>query len=459
MELGRFRDLSRIYILIMGAFSMVFFAQYMTSIYLSADVAGARACGSALIVFLVLGFVLLWFGLEKWDRFYTDMTVPPPAPPAGVRPYHPPIPYYPPPGYFQPHPGGYPRPAQYPAPRAYYAPPRYPYPETPPPVQRAPPPAAPPQMYPPPPAYFASPPGYPPAQPYYTAPPPPGPVLPDADPGRALILPNADRLLTIFLVSVLLGAVSLALGPYTGWLSLMLFPPAFIIGFSFPSLIWISYVYSFEKKHILPSKAILKALTYGMLSTIPALVINTLAGVHFGYGPDATLFATLMVVAVVAPFVEEFAKPWGLLLVKEETRGRLDGLIFGVTCGVGFALIENISYELSFLQTGESAAAVWSITSLARGLGSIMVHATGAGMIGYAYGRYRASGDISLIPPAYIVAVIFHALWNGSSVVFAGVTWGLGAQMLFMVFFIVGAFFLLNELIERGAVSEAARPP
>jgi RsiW-degrading membrane proteinase PrsW (M82 family) len=269
------------------------------------------------------------------------------------------------------------------------------------------------------------------------------------------MLPDAMKLLAFFLAAVLVGGLALALAPYTAYLSLLIFLPAFIIGFSFPSIIWISYVYGFEKTHLLPSKTILKAFVWGMLSTIPALLVNTIAAGIVGEGPGASLLVTLTVAAVVAPLIEEFSKPWGVLLVREDVRGPLDGLILGVTCGVGFALIENITYEFSFVLTGESAAAVWTLGSLARGLGSIMVHATGAGLIGYAYGRHRLGGGAIAIGLAYLAAVAMHSAWNGSSALLSTVDWGIFATVPFMMLFVIGSYYLLRYLIDRGAASEA----
>jgi RsiW-degrading membrane proteinase PrsW (M82 family) len=271
-----------------------------------------------------------------------------------------------------------------------------------------------------------------------------------------LRLPSASLLLKVFLAALAVGGLSLALAPATGY-TVVIFLFAFIIGFSFPSLIWISYVYSFEKREPRPSKSILVAFTYGMLSTIPALLINTAASVLLGAdSPHPTVIATLLTVALVAPLVEELSKPWGLLLVRDHVRSRLDGLIFGVTCGVGFALIENISYELSFALTGDNPAAVWTIGSLARGLGSIMIHAAGAGLIGYAYGRYRLKKGSSLwgILLAYMLAVLMHASWNGASVLLPELPGGDYLNIAFIPLFAVGAFFLLKHFIERGAASE-----
>ena len=454
MEWARYRDMTRIYLLIVGAFSITFFVRWVLIGYLEGGAVQAVACGAALFIFLLLGVYILYFGLERWDRFYSDMTVAQPA--YQYAAYYQPA-YYPPPGYYYPPPAYYPPPYGQPA---YGMPAYYPqYPQYQQPAYQYQPanqyqPAEqymlayyqPQAAYPPPQSYA----GY--AGPYQYV--PKAPAQPrELDPRRALILPEATRLLAIFLLALLLGGLALAVANYVSLLALVVFLPAFVIGFSFPSLIWISYVYHFDKTP-LPSKTVLKAFVWGMLSTIPALLINTVASIATGEGEGAPLVVTLFVVAMVAPLIEEFSKPWGIWLVREDIKGPLDGLILGVTCGVGFALIENISYEFSFVLTGDSAAAVWTLGSLARGLGSIMVHAAGAGMIGYAYGRYPIGKDLPSIVLAYFAAVALHSAWNASSALFATVDWGLFATVGFMMLFVAGTYYLLRYLISRAAASE-----
>ncbi len=446
MELGRYRDVARIYLLIAGAFSVTFFFRWVMIGYMIVGALGAVICGVALFIFLVLGLAILYFGLEEWDRFYSNMTVP--------RSYHAQV-VYPQPGFYYQQPAAYSpghgQPAYYPpgyglpayGMPAYYG--QYPVP---PPAYRQP--QAGYQPYPAP-SYPVQPAFVP--QPYVVA-----VAVPhrDLDPRRALILPDAHKLLAIFLLSVLAGGLALAAALYVHFAAIIVFLPAFVIGFSFPSMIWISYVYSFEKTHLLPSKTVLKAFVWGMLSTIPALLVNTAAALILGEGPEASLFVTLAVASVVAPLIEEFSKPWGVPLVRSDVRGPLDGLILGVTCGVGFALIENISYEFSFVLTGQDAAAVWTLGSLARGLGSIMVHATGAGMIGYAYGRYRAGGSLPPIGLAYMAAVGMHSAWNGISTVLGTYDMGVYATVPFMGIFVVVTYVVLRRLIDSGAAQEAA---
>jgi RsiW-degrading membrane proteinase PrsW (M82 family) len=497
MEWARYRDMTRIYILVIGAFTVTFFVrQGILPAVLGGVTAGRVALAVVLLVFMLFGLYMLYFGLEKWDRFYSDFTAPSPVYPqyGYYQPYYypPPAYYYAPPAYSMPpyappaygmyypqyqqyHQPAYQYPPaqQYPAPPAQQAPAQYRPAQAQSPVSqyRAPPahpPAAPypsaPQYQPAAPyqsaAQYQPVPAHPPAQPFpVDAAPryaPAAPAFPaEPDPRRALILPDATKLLAVFLGAVLIGGVALAAAYYITVLALFVFLPAFIIGFSFPSLIWISYVYHSDKTHRLPSKTVLKAFVWGMLSTVPALIVNTAAGEALGYSEHASLAVTLIVVAAVAPLIEEFSKPWGVRLVRDDVRGPLDGLILGVTCGVGFALIENITYEFMFAAGYGGAAAVWTLGSLARGLGSIMVHAAGAGLIGYAYGRHRTGGGLAPVALAYIAAVAMHAAWNGSSALFATADWGILGSAGFMVLFVAATYLLLRHLIDRGAALEA----
>jgi RsiW-degrading membrane proteinase PrsW (M82 family) len=466
METIHFRDLTRIYMLIAGAFCIVFFTRWVIIGYIVGGVAQAFICGAGLFIFLIIGIGALYVGLERYDSFFSPAPPPihyyptyyynyPQMPyyPLAYGPYYP-FGYYPPAGMYHPPPSYDGRQPAYQPPLYYqygYYPQYYPYPG--PAVES--------------PRTAAGPPQYGPAQPQSSVP-ATGPV-PTAQPTspqgsvdemgnrRPLRLPSASILLRTFLVAIIVGGLSLAFAVPSGYISLLIFPFAFIIGFSFPSLIWISYVYSFEKREPRPSKSILVAFTWGMLSTIPALMVNTAAASILGAdGPNPSIMASLLTVALVAPIFEELSKPWGVLLVREEVRSRLDGLIFGVTCGVGFALIENISYEVSFALTGQNPAAVWTIGALARGLGSIMVHAAGAGLIGYAYGRYRLMRGSSFwaVPIAYGLAVSLHAAWNGASVILPLLPVGDYINIAFIPLFALGAFYLLKHFLDRGAASE-----
>lgn len=305
--------------------------------------------------------------------------------------------------------------------------------------------------------------------PYYAPPPSPGvpyfsvPYITYIQYFReTLSIPHIRTLLYIFLISIFGGSMVLVAG--FPWV--MTFPIFFIIAFTFPSFIWISYVYHKDILEPESKHAIFLTLTWGMFSTIFAIFPNTIADILYG---------GMVAAVLVAPFNEEFFKPLGIRRVAKEIDSELDGLIYGVTCGMGFAIVENFSYELSFLFIGESSIVAWSVGAFIRGLGSTIIHAVGAGLIGFTYARIKLEKkgnmnphepvswrknpltNLSLIG-AYLVAVFIHMCWNFSASI--SELWDalpaiplsiLGHLLTFsMAFYIIK--FLANEGIERDMI-------
>jgi len=181
------------------------------------------------------------------------------------------------------------------------------------------------------------------------------------------------------------------------------------------------------------------ALTWGLLSTIPSLIFEA----PFIIAP-AWMSATL-----VAPFVEEAFKPLILPFLRIKIDNELDGIIYGVTAGMGFAMMENLFYEMSSFN-----AASWSITALARGLGSTIIHAVGCGVVGYAYARYiMKKGSVLEIAGAYMVAVVLHMTWNGTltALELSDSDSAFLAQLLFMVVWPIVEFLILKMFLDKAS--------
>jgi len=220
-------------------------------------------------------------------------------------------------------------------------------------------------------------------------------------------IPNVSWLFWVFITAAILGGLALYLVFLMPVVGVVIFFPCFIIAFSFPSLIWISYAYHRDVYEPEPKRAILTALTWGMLSIVPALLLE----MAFGF------LGAFAGVALVAPFAEELVKPLGLPWLRSDIEGEMDGLIYGVTMGMGFAMVENMLYMLM----GAGSGAGWSFLVIVRGLGSTIGHAVGAGMIGYAYGGYvRGRWGPGAIIAAYGAGVALHAIWNASVTLLAG---------------------------------------
>ncbi|HKH54710.1 MAG TPA: PrsW family intramembrane metalloprotease [Propionibacteriaceae bacterium] len=121
---------------------------------------------------------------------------------------------------------------------------------------------------------------------------------------------------------------------------------------------------------------------------------------------------------ITAPLVEEFGK--GLFLVvivilrRSQVHGVLDGIVYAALVGIGFAFVEDIVYYLSALDAGELPA-----TFFLRGVMGPFAHplftaATGVG-IGIAATTRRPGVRLTAPILGYLVAVLTHALWNGSA--------------------------------------------
>jgi hypothetical protein len=119
------------------------------------------------------------------------------------------------------------------------------------------------------------------------------------------------------------------------------------------------------------------------------------------------LFALALLLGVIAPLVEEFGKTLvlGLMGIWVKPSVRVS-FILGVACGLGFAWLEGISN--GGLGLGERAA--WLGGVGARVFATAMHGLTSGVMgIGWAYFRRRKRWALLL---SYVVAVVFHGLWN-----------------------------------------------
>jgi RsiW-degrading membrane proteinase PrsW (M82 family) len=271
---------------------------------------------------------------------------------------------------------------------------------------------------------------------------------------RELQLPKSGFLFFGFLMSLALGIVALGeRGPF-----IYLFPVAFIVAFSFPGLIWVSYIYSRTITSPEPQRLVLIALTWGMFATLPASLLNDIGARIIDVDQNALLGnggfgrPELILVSVVAPIVEELLKPIGLLFVMKRLKTPYEGVLYGVACGMGFAMIENLLYELFILIWYGSDA--WTINAFARGIGSTVLHAVGPAAIGYgiALSNQMEEPMTKYAPFSYVFGVLMHGLWNGIAtmpLMLEGKTWEYVSYALIMLMVILCLFFIV-KILEYG---------
>ncbi len=189
------------------------------------------------------------------------------------------------------------------------------------------------------------------------------------------------------------------------------------------TIITIRYYYKKDIYEPEPFKQIIIAYIYGMISTIPAIILSLILVAIIG---NDTLFSSV----IIAPLIEESTKAFFVLLLARNKNfdGPLDGLIYGAMVGTGFASVEDILYgiEQANIATGIMVVTIRSITMI---LGHpLYTGITGAGIgaakIGY---THKKLSRISL-------AMVLHALWN----------WSASVSFLYSIIMVIVSIFILR---------------
>lgn len=164
---------------------------------------------------------------------------------------------------------------------------------------------------------------------------------------------------------------------------------AWLAGFSLPVFAWWSAGLRWlgvptERRHGE------SAMLAGMLSTVPAIVINSAAALLLARGLSEGA-STAITVSVVAPVGEELCKAFAVWTQRDRLRSLRHGFLIGVTVGLGFAIVENLSYVLG---AGLGSGLVGlTLTAFVRGIGSIPGHALWTGLTGIGLAAYLTRGD------------------------------------------------------------------
>lgn len=195
-----------------------------------------------------------------------------------------------------------------------------------------------------------------------------------------------------------------------------------------------------------PRRLLLLGLLWGAFAaTFGALVVQGIGGLFAGVNDAVSL-------ALVAPVTEEATKGFFLLLLlwwrRAELDGILDGIVYAGMVGIGFAFTENILYlAASYNGTegmGPGGLVGITTTFIIRCLFSPFAHPLFTAFIGIGIGMAvssRSPGVRWLAPVlGYVVAVLAHATWNGSTIF--GFEGFLGTYVLVMIPAFAGLIWL-----------------
>ncbi len=175
-----------------------------------------------------------------------------------------------------------------------------------------------------------------------------------------------------------------------------------------PSVFWIAWLMK-RVRHGPGAGSVLLMFGWGAIfAVIIALILNTLIP---GFSPRIYGSGMFFAAVIVAPLVEEMAKPLGLRLADYDIARIRDGVLLGATAGLGFAATENLLYEMSAINSG-GWETFWA-TAMVRSIAACALHASATALTGRGYALFSTEHESWLIIiPFYIGAVLLHALYN-----------------------------------------------
>jgi RsiW-degrading membrane proteinase PrsW (M82 family) len=116
----------------------------------------------------------------------------------------------------------------------------------------------------------------------------------------------------------------------------------------------------------------------------------------------------LVMVAVIAPIIEETVKPIAVIVLIGRVRSAAEAFLLGLACGIGFDLIETTGYISSGYNDWLNVALIRTGAGLLHGFGAAMV------ALGWYYLTHAKKRRFLLAFLCWFYAVLQHALWNGS---------------------------------------------
>ena len=159
-----------------------------------------------------------------------------------------------------------------------------------------------------------------------------------------------------------------------------------------PALILLFYTYQQDKMQREPVKMIVKGFFWGCLSVFFSFFISV-PSMHLGLFPDGinSFWDAFRTAFFGAAIPEETAKLfclWMFLRRNPYFDERMDGIVYAVCVGMGFAAFENIEYLFA-------AGTDWVTTGIGRSLTAIPGHFGFAVLMGYFFSlnhfdKYRA---------------------------------------------------------------------
>jgi RsiW-degrading membrane proteinase PrsW (M82 family) len=179
-----------------------------------------------------------------------------------------------------------------------------------------------------------------------------------------------------------------------------------------PALVAMWLVDRLDRKRPEPARTRRLVAFVGMLSVIPAIVLETVVMGTLGeeIEPRMTYQGASFHAFIIAAAIEEACKilvVYWVVWRRPEFDERMDGIVYASRAGLGFALVENVLYLMQ-----ESTLGGQLQTWILRAVLAVPGHAMWTGMIGAMAARRRFDGKGLGLLGGYLLAVAFHGAYD-----------------------------------------------
>ena len=247
-----------------------------------------------------------------------------------------------------------------------------------------------------------------------------------------------------------------------------------LILFAFlPPILFLIWTRNTERYGREPWPVVAKVFVWGAVFAVIIAVVLSMAFITL-YRFAAPVYAvlgdqptveTLVLALVIAPFVEEAAKAFGIYGASHSINEVEDGLVYGAASGFGFSATENLVYGLAVLIAMGPGVSITLI--VLRSVSSTLLHASATSVTGLGIGKRLAAGGKSRVAPYYLVAVAIHSLFNFFASIGGLYVTQLGETAAYIGFasawvFAILAFSVIRSRILKGedaSMSRLRRPP
>ena len=145
------------------------------------------------------------------------------------------------------------------------------------------------------------------------------------------------------------------------------------------------------------------------------------------FSSPVVLAIAFLTLAVITPFVEELLKTLGVVVVGFRRRPQpLQAFLWGAAAGLGFAIIEGVLNSSMSLTDGAS----W-VAGVGARLPASAMHIFASGLVGLGWGYFWEGRQRWRVVVCYLIAMVFHGLWNFSVIAVAGIQSGASLPVAF----------------------------